>query len=111
MRWAFVPHGPACSASFLEEFFSETPSSPPVTSSASMDEGISDRARPGYRLCRLGGGSYGRVGPALAPLSQALVKRQVRFLIPNAHERTKASFSSIVRFRVSATRIKKSTGI
>jgi hypothetical protein len=31
--------------------FSETQSSPPVTSSASVDEGRSDRARPGYRLC------------------------------------------------------------
>ena len=55
-----------------------------------MDDGRSDRARPEYRLRRLGGGSYGRVVPAEAPLSQALVKRQVRFSIPNAQERTKA---------------------
>ena len=72
--------------SYLEEGFSETLSSP-LVSSVSVDEGRSDRARPEYRLRRLGGGSYGRVVPAVSPLSQALVKRQVRFSIPNAQER------------------------
>src|SRR4051812_3976605 len=40
-----------------------------------------------------------------------LVRRQLRFSMPNAHDRIKASFSSCVRLRVSATRRKKSTGI
>jgi hypothetical protein len=85
---------------------------PAVTSSASVDdEGGSDRARPGYPPSPLGGGSGSSVVRALASFAQALVKLQLRFSIPNAHERTRASFSSIVRSRISATRTKKSTGI
>jgi hypothetical protein len=41
----------AQSASGSTTNISLTQSSPPVTSSASVDEGRSDRARPGYRLC------------------------------------------------------------
>ncbi len=48
----------------------------------------------------------------VAALGQALlVNLQLRFPIPNAHERTRASFSTVLRSRVSATRTKKSTGI
>ena len=62
----------------------------------------SDHARTRYRPYPPG------VVSAVAPLSQALLlKRQARFSIPNAHDLTKASFSSIVRSRVSVTRIKK----
>ena len=44
-------------------------------------------------------------------VSQALERCQLRFSIPNAQQRTKLSFSSVVRSRASATRINKSTGI
>jgi hypothetical protein len=47
----------------------------------------------GYRPLRLGGAFGGLIIPAEAPLPQALVKCQLRFSIPNAHERTKASLS------------------
>src|SRR5215210_3117594 len=98
---------------YRQRAFSETQSSQPVPSSALVDdEGRSGRASPGYRPRSRGGGSYGRIVPAVASLGQALlVKLQLRFSIPNAHERTKASFPSIVRSRISATRTKKSTGI
>src|SRR4051794_9500085 len=87
-------------------------------------EGLEDilgKVQKGSRLLRISAsaGSWGaatlRASSAslrgLMALSQALNTRQLRFSIPNAHDRTNASFSSVVRSRVSATRIKKSTGI
>src|SRR4028119_915910 len=56
--------------------------------------------------------SGGRVGLVVGVLGQALlVKLQLRFSIPNAHERTRASFSTAARSSVAAPRTKKSTGI
>ena len=90
---SFEMGGLSLFANCLEEVFSETEYSPDPIGLGDIDSG-------------------GRVGLAVGALGQALlVKVQLRFSIPNAHERTRASFSTVLRSRVAATRTKKSTGI